>query len=439
MSKRYLGANRLSKLLRLVTTVALLALVATATMGAASARQSEEKPTLNLSWVDWELCHAVKELLDEYDGATVQMECVPIGEWHDRVFSDFAAGGGADALVLDSQFIGEAVTGGHLVDLTEWLAGAIDVDAYVPTALSAYGEYPAGSGRYYGLPWLADAQVLVYRKDLFAQAGFDPPTSWTELLSQAEAFAAGGAVPYGFTTFWCGDPECYDMIQSVWNQLAWAWGGDLWNPETLQIEGVINSPENVEALRFAARLFATGPSEGAEYVFEDAVAAICEGRVAMTTLWFALVEGLMDASGCAHSADLAFAVVPGEREHVLSLGGQGVHVSAYTDKREQVLDFIEWFHSIEIQERWAQMGGFSARADVLNSESFLNAAPYTRAFAETYPLVKDFWNLPEYNRLLEPQGIYLRRAITEGMDPQEALDEIARRQQAILDEAYPER
>ena len=75
---------------------------------------------------------------------------------------------------------------------------------------------------------------------------------------------------------------------------------------------------------------------------------------------------------------------------------------------------------------------------MLASDTFINATPYNPAFAESYLLVKDFWNIPEYAALLEPQMEYLNLAISGQMDPQEALDEIAIEQQEILNDAYPD-
>ena len=68
---------------------------------------------------------------------------------------------------------------------------------------------------------------------------------------------------------------------------------------------------------------------------------------------------------------------------------------------------------------------------------FKNATPYNPAFAEAYQYVKDFWNLPEYNEMLAVQGEQLNLAITSQVDAKTALDTIAKEQQKILDEAYP--
>ena len=74
---------------------------------------------------------------------------------------------------------------------------------------------------------------------------------------------------------------------------------------------------------------------------------------------------------------------------------------------------------------------------MLASDAFKNAAPYNPSFAEAYQFVKDFWNIPEYNTMLQTQMNNLNLAVTGQEDVKAALDTIAKDQQKILDEAYP--
>jgi multiple sugar transport system substrate-binding protein len=406
-------------------------------------------------WFAWAPCQALGELVKTYPDATVEVRCVPIGQWHDQIFTDFAAQGGADIVILDSQYIGEAVAGNHVVDLTDWMkAGNIEVDDYVPAALSAYGEYPAGSGKYYGVAAEGDTQMLVYRKDLFgdqaikdafkASANKDlaVPTTWTGLLEIAKFFKETSddvdKVPNGYTTFWCGTKDCYDQVATVWNQMAWSFGGELWDPATYKVEGVFNSDTNLKALEFAAELFQTGPDGSGNFQFNEAVSSICNGEVAMTTIWFGFGPAFIDKAGCKQADNLAFDLVPGETKHVTSLGGMGLSVSSYTKNKDAALAFVKWFESKDVQIEWAKLGGFSARKSVLASPEFQKAAPYNPIFAKAYQDVKDFWNVPEYNQLLQVQMEQLNLAITGQADPKTALDTIAQDQQKIFDDAYPD-
>ena len=425
-----------------VAVVTLLSILLAACQQAAPATQAPpaEKPKMSIVWFAWAPCQALTEQVKTYPDADVSVNCVPIAEWHNTIFTDFAAKGGADVVILDSQFIGEAVTGGHVVELTDWMKSNIEVDKFVPAAIAAYGEYPAGSSKYYGVAAEADTQMLVYRTDVFQEIGFEPAGTWTELLEQAQQIKEEKplGVENGYVTFWCGAVACYDMVQTVWNQMAWSFGGELWDPATYKVDGILNSPENVAALEFAAELFKTGPDGAGNFQFGEVVSAICDGTTAMTTIWFGFGPAFIAPDGCKQSPNLAYALVPGEKEHFISLGGMGLSVSAYTKNKDAALALVKWFESEEQQLEWARLGGFTARTDVLASDTFAKAAPYNPAFAEAYQLVRDFWNLPEYNALLAVQGEQLNLAVTGQLDAQTALDTIAEAQQKILDEAYPD-
>jgi multiple sugar transport system substrate-binding protein len=426
---------------------------ATAPAEATAAPAASGGGNLQIIWFAWQPCQALTDLVKNYKDAAVEVRCVPIAQWHDQIFTDFAAKGGADVVILDSQFIGEAVKGGHVLDLTDWMkAGNIEVDDYVPAALSAYGEYPAGSGKYYGVAAEGDTQMLVYRKDIFndqkvkdafkAKASKDlaVPTKWTDLLEIAKFFKENpdvGGVPNGYTTFWCGTKDCYDQVATVWNQMAWSFGGELWDPKTYKVQGVINSDTNVKALQFAADLFKTGPEGSGNFTFNETVSAICGGQVVMTTIWFGFGPAFLDKNGCKQSDNLAYDLVPGQDKHVTSLGGMGLSVSSYTKDKDAALALVKWFESKDTQLAWAKLGGFSARKSVLASDDFQKAAPYNPIFAKAYQDVKDFWNVPEYNQLLQTQMEHLNLAITGQEDPKQALDTIAEDQQKIFDDAYP--
>jgi len=240
----------------------------TATSGTSGANKS-----LQVIWFDWAPCQALTNLVKDFPDATVSVRCVPISEWHSSIFTDFAAKQGADIVILDSQFIGEAVAGGHIMDLTDWMKTNIDTADYVPAALAAYGEYPAGSGKYYGVAAEGDTQMIVYRKDVFAAAAADykaktgkdlvVPTKWSDLLAIAQFIKANpgkyGDVQNGYTTFYCGTVACYDQIATHWNQILWSFGGELWDPTAYKVQGFINSPTAVKALDFDKDLFKTGP------------------------------------------------------------------------------------------------------------------------------------------------------------------------------------
>ena len=83
-----------------------------------------------------------------------------------------------------------------------------------------------------------------------------------------------------------------------------------------------------------------------------------------------------------------------------ALGGQGISIVSYSENQEEAFKFLEWFIKDETQKRWAELGGYTASAKVLESPEFRNATPYNEAFYQTMFMVKDFWAVPEYAELL---------------------------------------
>lgn len=413
-----------------IRKVMLVAMLAVFSLSFPASAQDTE---LSIVWFAWPPCDLLDTITDDYEAATVTVDCVPLPQWFDTIFLDFSAGEGADLPILDSQFMGAAVAGGHVVELTDWMNETLPIDDYVPAALSAYAEVPIGSGQLYSVPTMTDTRMLVYRTDIFEEAGFEPPATWSELLEQAQTLKDGDLIENGFATHW--SPES-DLVATTWNHILWSFGGELWDSETYTVEGVINDEIGVEAVNFANQLWQTAPDGAGSFGFDEIVGTMCSGTTAMIEIWYGFGGAFTDSESCAEADNIGFAVVPGEEEHFISLGGMGISLSAYSENPDEALELIAWLQSDEIQLRWAAEGGFPGRTSILNSDEFLNSAPYAPSFSEAFQLVKDFWNLPEYQTMLGIQQEFLNLAITGQMDAQEALDEIAFEHQEILDENY---
>src|SRR6185295_17451334 len=130
--------------------------------------------TLTFLWFDWPPAKALEELGKEYTktrpNVTVKVNVVPNPQWHDAIFTQFAARKtNFDIPILDSQNIGEAVTNGSIVDLTDFTKKYVDRNAYYPYFFAAYGQYPQSqtgavdpNAKIYGLPFDGDTWVMIY-------------------------------------------------------------------------------------------------------------------------------------------------------------------------------------------------------------------------------------------------------------------------------------
>src|SRR5688572_26652268 len=79
-----------------------------------AAAASDEEVTLRFVWFEWPPAQTLEDFANEHyaevnPNVSFEVETVPFGQWHDAIFTQFAAGETTfDIPILDSQFIGEA-------------------------------------------------------------------------------------------------------------------------------------------------------------------------------------------------------------------------------------------------------------------------------------------------------------------------------------------
>ncbi|MDK2896046.1 MAG: multiple sugar transport system substrate-binding protein [Candidatus Atribacteria bacterium] len=175
--------------------------------------QEKEEVTLTITWAAWAPMDTLIALAEDFTAQTgikVKGDPIPWPQYHDKVFTEFASGKTSFDIVLpDSQWLGEAVVGNHLVDITDWFNQHVNPEDYYETFVESFCEYPDGSGKYYGVPALGDFCGMAYRTDLFddptEQAAFKekygynlkPPETWSQLRDIAEFFTRPEQNLYG--------------------------------------------------------------------------------------------------------------------------------------------------------------------------------------------------------------------------------------------------
>ena len=421
----------------------------TGTKGASGNAPSASKDGITIAWAEWQPAKQLEVLAKDFSAETqipVTIQQFPWSDFETKVKTAWSGqSSDYDLVIGDSQWIGKAATAGHYVELTDWAKENVTLADITPAALSAYGEYPAGSGKLYALPAMADATVFAYRKDLFENAAnkaafvarykhpLAPPKTWEEFAHVAEFFTQPDKKLFGAALYYARE---YDGVTMGFDQVLWSYGGQLASADGKKIEGVLNSPSGVKALEFYASLKKFTPSGSENFYFAECLRAFQEGQVAMAQSWFAFCPDLVNKDKNKFADSTGYFVVPkGPAGQFISLGGQGISVSAYSKKQEQAKQFVKWFSTEATQKKWAALGGLTANTKVATSDAFLKATPYNAVFAQSVPHLKDFYNTPEYSELLEPAQNYLNQAVAGAMPAKTALDTLAQAQQAVIDGA----
>lgn len=400
---------------------------------------------LTIFWAEWDPANYLQELVNEYTaetGVTVTVETTPWSDFQTKTFAELNAQGDAyDMVVGDSQWLGAASTAGHYLDLTSFIEEHGVDETFVPATLQYYSLY---DGKYWSVPAEGDANGWAYRKDWFEdpaeQAAFKEkygydlavPQDFQQLIDIAEFFTRPDENRYGVALY---TQTSYDAMAMGLEQTIFTYGGDLGNYETGEVEGILNSPQNVAALEAYRKLYTFTPPNWSQAFFVENNQAFTEGLVAMAMNYFAFLPALANEATNPHAANTGyFANPPGPDGHQhAALGGQGISVISYSRNQEEALKFLEWFVQEDVQKRWAELGGYTCHAGVLNSEEFLNATPYNQAFADSMKIVKDFWAVPVFADMLFQMNDALHPYITTGEgDPKAALDELAAQWEATL-------
>jgi multiple sugar transport system substrate-binding protein len=405
---------------------------------------------LVIAWAQWKPSDYMEALAKDFTkdtGIAVEVKQIPWPQYQGKIQTDVWAGKSPDydMVVGDSQWLGRGAVEGHYVDLTDWSKANIDWKDYDDNIKTFYCEY---NGKIWGIPCEADATGFAYRKDLFEDpkemADFKakykrdlaPPKTWEEFRDVADFFTRPDKKLYGTALFY-GGPKTYDGVTMGFMQVLWCEGGELFDPKTKAVQGVINSPAAVKALEFYTQeLKKFCPPNSEDYYYDQTLQAYTSGQVATTMDWFTFFPGLVDKDKNPYADKTGFFVSPkGPAGHYVSLGGQGLSISAYSKHVEDAKKFLAWFAKSDTQQKWAKLGGLSCNKQVLASDEFKKATPFNAVFAESVPFLRDFYNNPQYAKLLEITQTQWNAAAARTATPQQAMDTVATQQTQALKEA----
>jgi multiple sugar transport system substrate-binding protein len=175
----------------------------------------------------------------------VRVDHIPHLELPARMAAEFAAGAGHDIIHNGSSILTRLYYK-SLVDIS---------DVYDQIGKKYGGWIPAAGplvqveGRTYGIPMFYILLPMLWRKDLFDQAGLKPPDTW-ELARVAARTLKPKGHPTGIQFSQCADANLN------WRSLLFSFGGAEADPSGENI--LIDSKETREAFRFAKALFDEG-------------------------------------------------------------------------------------------------------------------------------------------------------------------------------------
>ena len=231
-------------------------------------------------------------------GIKVNFTVLPENDVRDKISQDFANQAGQyDVATLSNYEIPIYARNDWLHEMNSYVAedpGYDEEDILGPMRESLTGD----DGKLYGQPFYGESSFLMYRKDLFAEAGLTMPEhpTWTQVADFAEKL--DGAEPGMKGICLRGLPgwgELMAPLTTVVNTFGGTWFDQDWQAR-------LDSPEWGKATKFYVDLVREhGESGAAQSGFAECLNNMTQGKVAM---WY-------DATSAAGSLDAADSPVKG--------------------------------------------------------------------------------------------------------------------------------
>jgi multiple sugar transport system substrate-binding protein len=240
-------------------------------------------------------------------GATVNITEVPIGQFHQKIFTDLVTGRGQyDAFLTASWYTGDYFSGDQYIYTLEQFMNSDDFDhpQWDPdTVLPAMKQLYQWNGRWVGVPNDNDGQVMYYRKDLLnnqeyqqrfqEEMGYEmpvPPKTVEEYIDVAEFFDGwdwdnDGSDDHGVSM------HLKVNAQGMFHFMSWAAPyvvsseNDRFWFSADDFEPLINSPGHVQALKDLKELVQYGPEGMISWTLGESWDLFLKGDAAVTFTW----------------------------------------------------------------------------------------------------------------------------------------------------------
>ena len=226
------------------------------------------------------------------------VEVVDHSQFYNLLSAAVGSGVAPDVALVDTVWVAGLAQSGFLYALEDLITQQ-NYDEFVGDLYPAFVEASSFEGKLYGWPAKADASLLWYRRDWFAQEGLEPPQDWDDLLMVVGHFLQpqvreryGLDYPLAFPGgVAAGEATVYSLMPFVWSA-----GGEIFDAETVVLDG----PDTRRAIRFLRELVTVhraSPPEVADYKATTSLQLFAGGKVAMALGGSYESDLIRDASG----------------------------------------------------------------------------------------------------------------------------------------------
>ncbi|MFC7216944.1 ABC transporter substrate-binding protein [Streptomyces polyrhachis] len=293
------------------------------------------------------------ELPDSADEARAQMA------------TDLRGRGRFDVLNIDVNWTSQFAAAGWVRPLPR---GRFALGSFLPPVV----DTATYDGRLYAVPYVTNAGLLLYRKDVLAAEGVAPPRTWAQLERQAR----GIAPRYGLDGY-AGQFLPYEGLTVNAAEAVYSAGGSILGDEGARV--TVDSAASREGLEFLARGVRQGwiPRRALAYKEQESERAFSEGRLLFLRNWpYAYV--LASAPGSKVAGKVGAVPLPGPGGPGTSvLGGSNLAVASHARHGDSAARLIAYLTSAGVQRQVLTRGALPpVRASLYDDPALVRAFPY---------------------------------------------------------------
>ena len=347
-----------------VATVGLGSLWGAPAARAAGGSKRFAGTTIRVSMFDTAFPRGLEKLLPQFSeltGIKVEFERLGFPVFLQRSDLELSGATGAvDAMTLVFAQSGRWIGAGWAEDLQPFVKSShFDLEDLLagPLATMKRGD------KIYGIPWLADSQLMLYRKDLVSK----PPDTFEELLETAKRVhspAVAGYLPAGKVA-----------LNWVFPTFLYGFGGRFFANPPADLRPGLVTPEAIQAAEYWAGTLIRNYGAPGSTNFEDAeqIATMQQGRAAIWIHSLGQLTAAADKQKSTVADRVAFALPPrGPAGRFPQVASHGLMIPVASKKKEAAWEFIAWATSRQTMRTVALDAQHAAvtRASVLNDPEF---------------------------------------------------------------------
>ncbi|MGH2723693.1 MAG: ABC transporter substrate-binding protein [Actinomycetota bacterium] len=364
---------------------------------------------------------------EEFSDVDIQIEALPYDQMRDRIVSSFLASEPTyDMIIVDNPWMFDFASGGFLTpldDLIEQTEGFDWEDYSEPLR-----EIATVEDQIYGVPFYNYGLALIYRQDLYEEAGLEPPSTLDEFVDGAQELTGGGMAGVAM------QPQKGYKIFEEWGNYLFAAGGDIQDD---QGQVVLDSQAARDALQTYIELYQlAAPTNSLNWAFDESLRAVSGGNAAEMISYNWMLPTLNDPDGPAGdlTGDFSVAEVPGGKA---ILGAWYWSIPENSAAKDAAWAFISWIASKENDKERVIQGGAPVRNSVMEDPEVWEQG-FGQAYYETVQaILEDAEPLatgPNAEEMIQAVGEELNAAVAGQKSVDEAISEAARRATEILEQ-----